>query len=89
MLEDKGVLRHGQPVQTDVGPGVVTSGTYSPSLQRSIGLVRVPADAGAECSVDIRGALKKARLVKPPFVRKVRFWSTNGRINAGCDLAFD
>lgn len=70
MLEDKGVLRHGQPVQTDVGPGVVTSGTYSPSLQRSIGLVRVPVDAGAECSVDIRGALKKARLVKPPFVRK-------------------
>ena len=70
MLEDKGVLRHGQPVQTDVGPGVVTSGTYSPTLQRSIGLVRVPVGAGAECSVDIRGALKKARLVRPPFVRK-------------------
>ena len=70
ILEDKGVLRHDQPVETDAGAGVVTSGTYSPTLQRSIGLVRVPADASAECSVDIRGKLKKARLVKPPFVRK-------------------
>ncbi len=70
ILEDKGVLRHDQAVQTDAGPGVVTSGTYSPTLQRSIGLVRVPMDASTECSVDIRGAMKKARLVKPPFVRK-------------------
>ena len=70
ILEDKGVLRHDQAVQTDAGSGVVTSGTYSPTLQRSIGLVRVPMDAKAECSVDIRGAMKKARLVKPPFVRK-------------------
>lgn len=70
ILEDKGVLRHDQPVETDTGAGVVTSGTYSPTLQRSIGLVRVPADASAECFVDIRGTLKKARLVKPPFVRK-------------------
>ena len=70
ILEDKGVLRHDQSVVTDAGPGVVTSGTYSPTMQRSIGLVRVPAQAGDDCSVDIRGSLKKARLVKPPFVRK-------------------
>ena len=70
ILEDKGVLRHDQPVQTDAGPGLVTSGTYSPTLQRSIGLVRVPSGANGECSVDIRGTMKKARLVKPPFVRK-------------------
>ncbi len=70
VLEDKGVLRHDQAVQTDTGPGMVTSGTYSPTLQRSIGLARVPADAGEECTVDIRGTAKKARLVKPPFVRK-------------------
>ena len=70
VLEDKGILRHDQPVQTDAGPGLVTSGTYSPTLQRSIGLVRVPVDAGEHCTVEIRGAAKKARLVKPPFVRK-------------------
>ena len=70
VLEDKGILRHDQAVQTDAGPGLVTSGTYSPTLQRSIGLVRVPSDAGEHCTVEIRGAEKKARLVKPPFVRK-------------------
>ena len=70
ILEDKGVLRHDQSVATDAGPGVVTSGTYSPTMQCSIGLVRVPAQAGDDCSVDIRGSQKKARLVTPPFVRK-------------------
>lgn len=70
VLEDKGVLRHDQPVQTDAGPGLVTSGTYSPTLQRSIGLVRVPAAAGENCTVEIRGTAKSARLVKLPFVRK-------------------
>ena len=70
ILEDKGVLRHDQSVATDAGPGVVTSGTYSPTMQCSIGLARVPAQAGDDCSVDIRGSQKKARLVKPPFVRK-------------------
>ena len=70
ILEDKGVLRHDQPVITDAGPGLVTSGTYSPTLQRSIGLARVPVSASSECLVDIRGSQKAARLVKPPFVRK-------------------
>ena len=70
ILEEKGVLRHDQSVETDAGPGVVTSGTYSPTMQRSIGLARVPAKAGDDCSVEIRGSLKRARLVKPPFVRK-------------------
>ena len=70
ILEEKGVLRHDQSVETDAGLGVVTSGTYSPTMQRSIGLARVPAKAGDDCSVEIRGSLKRARLVKPPFVRK-------------------
>ena len=70
ILEDKGVLRHDQSVATDAGPGVVTSGTYSPTMQCSIGLARVPVQACDDCSVDIRGSQKKARLVKPPFVRK-------------------
>ena len=70
ILDDRGVLRHDQSVATDAGPGVVTSGTYSPTMQCSIGLARVPALAGDDCSVDIRGSQKKARLVKPPFVRK-------------------
>lgn len=70
VLEDKGILRHDQKVITNAGDGVITSGTYSPSLEYSIGLARVPKGATGECQVDIRGKLKKARLVKPPFVRK-------------------
>ena len=70
VLEDKGILRHDQKVITNAGNGIITSGTYSPSLEYSIGLARVPADATGDCQVDIRGKMKKARLVKPPFVRK-------------------
>jgi aminomethyltransferase len=70
VLEDKGILRHDQKVITNAGDGIITSGTYSPSLEYSIGLARVPADASGDCQVDIRGKMKKARLVKPPFVRK-------------------
>ena len=70
VLEDKGILRHDQKVITNAGDGIITSGTYSPSLEYSIGLARVPANATGECQVDIRGKMKKARLVRPPFVRK-------------------
>ncbi len=69
IMRDKGILRHGQVVHTDVGPGVITSGTYSPSLEYSIGLARVPKAASGECAVDIRGKRKIATLCKPPFVR--------------------
>ena len=70
VLEDKGILRHDQKVITNAGDGIITSGTYSPSLEYSIGLARVPADASGQCQVDIRGKMKKALLVKPAFVRK-------------------
>ncbi len=69
ILRDKGVLRHGQVVHTDAGDGVITSGTFSPTMECSIALARVPAGAEGECTVDIRGKEKKAEIVKPPFVR--------------------
>ena len=69
MLEEKGVVRHDQEVQTNAGAGVITSGIFSPTLGYSIALARVPAEAKGECEVDVRGRLKKARLVRPPFVR--------------------
>ena len=69
VLEDKGVLRGHQKVVTEVGEGEITSGTFSPTLERSIALARVPAATGTEVQVDIRGRLCKARVVKPPFVR--------------------
>ena len=73
VLEDRGVLRSHQKVVVDgVGEGEVTSGTFSPTLERSIGFARVPAATGAEVQVDIRGRLLRARVVKLPFVRRGR-----------------
>ena len=69
IMRDKGILRHGQAVHTNAGAGVITSGTYSPTLAYSIALARVPKQATGECEVDIRGTRKKAVLCKPPFVR--------------------
>ncbi|HKE45387.1 MAG TPA: glycine cleavage system aminomethyltransferase GcvT [Steroidobacteraceae bacterium] len=72
LLEDRGVLRSHQKVITAGGDGEMTSGTFSPTLERSIGLARVPAGTGAQVQVDIRGKLLAARVVKPPFVRNGR-----------------
>ena len=70
VLEDKGVLRdHQRVVVAGVGEGEVTSGGWAPTLERSIALARVPAAATGSVTVDIRGKLLKARIVRPPFVR--------------------
>jgi aminomethyltransferase len=70
VLEGRGVLRTQQRVITASGAtGMVTSGTFSPTLERPIGLARVPVDIGERCQVDIRHKYCPARVVKPPFVR--------------------
>jgi len=69
VLEGRGVLRPGQPVLTEAGAGVTTSGTFSPTLQRAIAFARVPVAAADRCSVDIRGKQLPARIVRLPFVR--------------------
>ncbi len=71
LLEDRGVLRAHQAIAAANGPGIVTSGSFSPSLNRSIGLARVPAgtDTGEQVRVDVRGQQLAARVVAPPFVR--------------------
>ena len=69
VLEDKGVLRHGQRVVTAAGDGEILSGTFSPTLAKSIAFARIPAGEAGEVSVDIRGKLLPARIVKYPFVR--------------------
>ncbi|HEY2274437.1 MAG TPA: glycine cleavage system aminomethyltransferase GcvT [Steroidobacteraceae bacterium] len=70
LLEDRGVLRdHQKVLVAGVGEGEITSGTFSPTLERSIALARVPAATPERVQVDIRGKLLNARVVKPPFVR--------------------
>jgi aminomethyltransferase len=69
VLQGRGVLRHGQKIISDAGEGQLTSGSYSPTLQRAIGMGRVPAGATGDCKVDIRGKQLDVKVVKPPFVR--------------------
>jgi aminomethyltransferase len=61
-------------VHTSQGDGLVTSGTFSPTLKKSIALARLPKDVadGEIVHVDVRGRQLAARVVKPPFVRQGR-----------------
>ncbi len=71
LLEDRGVLRgHQKVVVAGQADGEITSGTFSPTMEKSIALARVPRDTGATVQVDVRGKLLNARVVKAPFVRK-------------------
>ena len=73
VLEDRGVLRSHQKVTVPgVGEGEITSGTFSPTLERSIALARIPAATAERVQVDVRGKSLDARVVKPPFVRNGR-----------------
>ncbi|MBL0283021.1 MAG: glycine cleavage system aminomethyltransferase GcvT [Zoogloea sp.] len=71
VLEDKGVLRSHQKVFTAQGEGETTSGSFSPSLEKSIAVARLPLGVapGDSVEVDIRGKRLKARVVKASFVR--------------------
>ncbi|MBN8281580.1 glycine cleavage system aminomethyltransferase GcvT [Zoogloea sp.] len=71
ILEDRGILRSHQKVFTALGEGETSSGSFSPTLEKSIALARLPLGvaAGDAVEVDIRGKRLKARVVKAPFVR--------------------
>ena len=71
ILLDKGVLRGHQKVTTPHGDGEITSGSFSPTLQQSIALARLPlgVQIGDEVEVDIRGKALKAKVTKPVFAR--------------------
>ena len=70
VMDEKGVLRHGQPVHTASGVGEILSGTFSPSLGRSIALARVPGGELGAVEVEIRGKRIPLRVVNYPFVRE-------------------
>ncbi len=72
VLLERGVLRSHQKVScVPHGEGEITSGSFSPTLGKSIALARVPAmlNVGDECSIEIRGKHLNARVVHYPFVR--------------------
>ncbi|MEL0619749.1 glycine cleavage system aminomethyltransferase GcvT [Psychrobacter proteolyticus] len=78
LLTTRGVLREGMTVTINQGTdneqtGIITSGTFSPSLKNSIAIARVPASLSEDDSVqvDLRGKGKfvDVRVLKLPFVR--------------------
>ncbi|HSD66212.1 MAG TPA: glycine cleavage system aminomethyltransferase GcvT [Vicinamibacteria bacterium] len=75
-MVERGIPRHGYPVYLgDERQGAVTSGTYAPFLQKSIGLCYLPsarAAVGTELAVEIRGRRTAARAVATPFYKRPR-----------------
>jgi len=69
LLEGKGIMRSHLRVLTEHGEGEITSGGYSPTLERSIAYARVPKKAKGTVQVDIRGRMVDARMTKLSFVR--------------------
>ncbi|TMO70081.1 glycine cleavage system aminomethyltransferase GcvT [Pseudoalteromonas aurantia] len=69
VLESKGVLRAGSKVIVEGGEGVITSGTFSPTLGFSVALARVPRSTGETAQVEMRKKLVDVKVVKPSFVR--------------------
>jgi aminomethyltransferase len=71
LIDKGGVFRSHQKVLTAKGGGEITSGTFSPTLGKSIALARVPTGVapGDDVAVEIRDKSLNARVVKPPFVR--------------------
>jgi aminomethyltransferase len=70
LLEDRGVLRNHQRIVVDgLEDGEITSGGFSPTIERSIAMARVPAGEYNRAKVEVRGKLLDVRLVKPSFVR--------------------
>lgn len=75
-MEDRGIARHGYAVRAEGKEvGQVTSGTFAPHLEKSLGLAYVPAfmaGAGTRLSIDIRGRDAAAIVVPTPFYKRPR-----------------
>lgn len=73
-LIDRGIPRHNYDVYSDDEKiGFVTTGYKSPTLKKSIGLAMVPieySDLGSEIFIEVRGKMKKAKVVSKKFLKK-------------------
>jgi aminomethyltransferase len=69
VITERGTARPGDPV---IGGGVVTSGTFSPSLEVGIGMAYLPtarAVPGTEFEIDVRGKHRRARVETRPLLK--------------------
>lgn len=69
VMKEKGVLRAGQKVTVAGGEGVITSGTFSPTLGYSVALARVSHTVTDTAEVEMRKKWVTVDVVKPSFVR--------------------
>jgi aminomethyltransferase len=72
-LEGRRIARQGAPVTRRGRPvGEVTSGTFSPTLQKSIAMAFVDTalGEGTELEVDLKGTANPAKVVKLPFYKR-------------------
>ncbi len=70
VIEGPGIARAGNPV---IGGGTVTSGTFSPCLERGIGMAYVPAErteVGTAFEIDVRGTIRPATVANKPLYTK-------------------
>ena len=70
VMEGPGIARQGNPVS---GGGEVTSGTFSPCLERGIGMAYIPAaraEPGTHLEIDVRGRMRAAVIVPKPIYKK-------------------
>ena len=69
-MEETGIPRQGMPIADG---GEVTSGTHSPMLDVGIGMGYVPAEQaepGTELTIDVRGRVRRARIVPKPIYKR-------------------
>ena len=72
VLEQRGVMRAHQTVHTSATEpacGEITSGTFSPTLNLSIAMARIPNEINDSCFVEMRGKMLPVKIVKLPFIR--------------------
>jgi glycine cleavage system T protein (aminomethyltransferase) len=70
VIDGPGIARQGNPV---IGGGEVTSGTFSPCLERGIGMAYVPSERsepGTRLQIDVRGTVRTAVAQPKPLYRK-------------------
>jgi len=70
ILRDKGILRKGYEINHEQGKGIILSGSYSPTLQLSIGLARVDQGYKENGKVIIRNKALNIDFVSPRFLRQ-------------------
>lgn len=75
-VEGRGIAREGHPVLVAGGPaGRVTSGTFSPTFERALGMAYLPAELAAperQVEIEVRGRHLPAQLIALPFYRRER-----------------